>query len=398
MNLEYLRDLEKQLKERTEFVNYYKQGIMQGPNIEDSVAKATKEIELLSKKIEVSKKAIQLVNHRKAKEIVSQNPGIFRNVDEKGDIDFNVIEDKIEPLREEANSIGIEKQRAAKEDNELADVNAAKSNYESIVHNNERAMEYLNELDPQKVAEFYEKKNEYIQAVKENQALLQALEVKPKGIFARIKFALNYNKRYKESKNASEKVSRLLSEMTDISKEIKAPEEDITMEHYQGKKDPAFKELNDLGYGYTTINLGSKFLVGNSLEDAKKILAQKLAASPELANALAKYNQKLQEKQMTPSQLSMRNADNMMRKMKIQKEEQSLGQKCYETTGNRDLASVENTVMFVRQNILPKEQEENVTNFLREPKNNAILKKIKGRLFAENTRNHADIDVGDDRR
>lgn len=397
MNLEYLRDLEKQLKERTEFVNYYKQGIMQGPNIEDSVAKATKEIELLSEKIEVSKKAIALVNHRKAKEIVSQNPGIFRNVDEKGDIDFNGIEDKIEPLREEANSIGIEKKRAAKEDNELADVNAAKSNYESIVHNNERAMEYLNELDPQKVAEFYEKKNEYIQAVKDQQALSKALDIKPKGIIAKIKFALTYNKRDKECKNASEKVTRLLSEMTDISKEIKAPYGNMPNE-YPGKNDPAFKELNDLGYAYAVPNLGDKFLVGNSLEDAKKILAQKLAASPELANALAKYNQKLQEKQMTPFDLNMRNADNMMRKMHIQKEEQALGLKCYETTGNRDLASVEHTVMFVRQNILPKEQEEKVTNFLREPKNNAILKEIKGRLLTENTRNHADIDVSDDRR
>lgn len=397
MNLKYLEDLEKQLNERTEFVNHYKQGILQGPNIEDSVAKATKEIELLSKKIEVSKKAIALVNHRKAKEIVSQNPGIFRYVDEKGDVDFNGIEDKIEPLREEANSIGIEKQRAAKEDNELADVNAAKNNYESILRKNDEAMNYLNGLDPQKVAEFYNKKKEYIQAIKEQQALSKALDIKPKGIIAKIKFALTYNKRDKECKNASEKVTRLLSEMSDISKEIKTPYGNMASE-YLGKKDPAFKELNDLGYAYAVPNLGGKFLVGNSLEDAKKMLAQKLETSPELTDASTKYNQKLQELQMDPSQLSMRNADNMMRKMKIQKKEQSLGQKCYESTGNRDLASVENTVMFVRQNILPKEQEENVTNFLREPKNNAILKEVKGRLFTENTRKHADIDVSDDRR
>ena len=398
MNYNYLNELGRSLVEIKQYINAYNRGNLQGPDIQNTIQRAKEKLGEITKKVEVAQEAIKLVNHRKAKNMVIDNPTLFQKRDENGNIDFQGIRKELGQLKQESNALSVEYQNLKQYEEKFKAINDAKKEVHNIEHSKDAEIRYLDSLNQDKVKEFYELKRAYIEAVKKRDASFKALSVQPKGLFARIKSAITYSRRNKENENANKEVADLYQKFINTANGLKKfmPDNEA-FDLYPGKNDPAFKELNDAQIGYMAPNIEGFYLVGTSLEEAKQIITRNLYMSPEYNEAVEKYNQLKRENGITDIQLEHINSEIAVRKLDLQERTKSHNDRYIKTLGTADIYQAEDNLGFVEQNMLTSDEEQKSTVFLQQPENREALKEAKERLF-EDQKNKENNDKEDQER
>ena len=194
------------------------------PELQAQVEKAKKDLQDIYDQVNVAETALQLKAHRSAEEVVKNNPILFHNAETMEEIDADKIDADIKTLYARDNELHDFKVQISIQEKRCAGAVKAKKELSQVLHSNDEMMQYLNGLDPNIVRQIYAKKQAFVQAVKESHQMNQALEVKPKGLLPRIKFALTRGKREKESKAATQRVYDMRSEIIELARQLPTPD------------------------------------------------------------------------------------------------------------------------------------------------------------------------------
>lgn len=405
MNQQYIYELNNKLQQINEFIYQNKPEVIKDlatgketimrpaasgkeytPKLQMQIAEAEQARDAFSKQIAVAKSALQLQNHRKADAILKSNPTLFKEAQTYDEIDFDGIDTTISGLETRERYLNSLRSQIEIQEEKYAELVKAQKKFSNIAHSNDSTISYLNGLNTNIVSQIYAKKQEFVQAVKDSHQMSQALTVRPKGLFAKIKFAFTKGKMEKESKAAYDRVNAIRSEIEEMAKQLPlasnmgAKDQD----RKEAKKDPAYQELNDMGIGYTPPYLGAYNLIGFSLEDAKSIIQQRLFESEEYKNAEAEYSNELRKANISEYELQNSYTQIYTQKQQYKQGQERLRQDCMQQLGVNSPQDARDQVKKVRENLRTPQEEQALTTFLKEPKNNQILRGMEEQIKGEN--------------
>ena len=149
------------------------------------------------------------------------------------------------------------------------------------------------------------------------------------------------------------------------------------------KKDSAYQELNDMEIPYAPPALGPYNLIGTSLEDARAKIQQELSNSDEYKNAEAKYLNELTRADITEYGLESACSKIYSQRQQYKQGQESLRQDCMKQLGVESLIEAREQVGDVRNNLRTPQEVQQITAFLKEPKNNAILRVMEEQIKGE---------------
>lgn len=190
------------------------------PELQAQVEKLEQERDGLSNQLDIARAALTLQNHRRADAVLRSNPTLFNNAKTIEDINFDEINDKISNFQSRDDDLHKFNTQTDILEERCAESFKAQKRFEVIAHSNDSTMNYLDGLDPNIVNQIYAKKQEFVQAVKESHQKFQALAVKPKGLFAKIKFAFTKGKMEKDSTRAADRVNAIRSEIEEMARQL----------------------------------------------------------------------------------------------------------------------------------------------------------------------------------
>ena len=149
------------------------------------------------------------------------------------------------------------------------------------------------------------------------------------------------------------------------------------------KKDSAYQELNDMEIPYAPPALGPYNLIGTSLEEARAKIQQELFNSDEYNDAEAKYKNELSKANITEYDLQNARRQIDSRRQEYKQGQESLRQDCMKQLGVESLIEAREQVGDVRNNLRTPQEVQQITAFLKEPKNNAILRGMEEQIKGE---------------
>lgn len=239
MNQNYINELKNRIDQLNEFIMQNKPMYMRDmatgkvtmtrppesgkeytPELQAQVEKVEQERDSLSNQLDVARSALQLQDHRRAEEVLRSNPTLFNNAKTFEEINFDEINAKISNFESRDDYLSKFKTQIEIQEQKYAEPVKAQKEFSEIAHSNDSTINYLNGLDPNIVNQIYAKKQEFVQAVKASHQMSQALAVKPKGLFAKIKFAFTRGKMEKDSRGAADRVNAIRSEIEEIAKQL----------------------------------------------------------------------------------------------------------------------------------------------------------------------------------
>ena len=149
------------------------------------------------------------------------------------------------------------------------------------------------------------------------------------------------------------------------------------------KKDSAYQELNDMEIPYAPPALGPYNLIGTSLEEARAKIQQELFNSDEYNDAEAKYKNELSKANITEYDLQNARRQIDSRRQEYKQGQESLRQDCMQQLGVEDYVDARSQAEYVRNNLRTPQEVQQITAFLKEPKNNAILRGMEEQIKGE---------------
>ena len=135
-----------------------------------------------------------------------------------------------------------------------------------------------------------------------------------------------------------------------------------------------------MGIGYAPPNLGHYNLIGKSLEEAKTKIQQELHESEEYKNAKTEYLNQLRKANITEYTLNSVYTQIYSQRQAYKQGIESLRQDSMQLLGVEDLMEARDQVRDVRDNLRTPQEEQQLTAFLKEPKNNVILRRMEGQI------------------
>ena len=239
MNQNYINELKKRIDQLNNFIFQNKPMYMRDmatgevtmtrppangkeytPELQAQVEKLEQERDGLSNQLDVARTALQLQNHRRVDAVLRSNPTLFNNAKTIEEINFDEINDKISNFQSREDYLSKLKTQIEIQEQKYAEPVKAQKKFSEIAHSNDSTMNYLNGLDPNIVNQIYAKKQEFVQAVKASHQMSQALAVKPKGLFAKIKFAFTKGKMEKDSRGAQDRVNAIRLEIEEMARQL----------------------------------------------------------------------------------------------------------------------------------------------------------------------------------
>lgn len=151
----------------------------------------------------------------------------------------------------------------------------------------------------------------------------------------------------------------------------------------EAKKDSAYQELNDMEIPYAPPALGPYNLIGTSLEEARKKIQQELFNSDEYKNAEAKYRNELRKANITEYELQSACSEIYSQRQQYKQGQERLRQDCMQQLGVGSLIEARDQVGDVRNNLRTPQVAQQITEFLKQPKNNAILRGMEEQIKGE---------------
>lgn len=388
MTLNYIHELYNEKNRISDFI--YKNS----PELKNEVQDAENKKEKIEKQISIAEAAMALQNHKIAQSILQENGILFNNAQDYDEIDFDKIESDIAEITRKEKSIIEFKEEIESQEEKFTGLLKEQEEFYSVAGKINNIINYFNSLNPEIVSQIYEKKQEFIKAVKTNYQMNTALEVAPKGVFEKIKYTLTKNKREKEAKLAADRVNSIRSEIENMAKQL--PQATSVGEKWQDskmlKQDPAYKELNDLGITFNPPNIDSYLLIGNSIQEAKSLNQQAFYESDEFKNAQAKYFAELYKVKMNDSQLQTVRSQLTTQRHQLQQGQADLKRECMLTLGTESTLEANSALKQVKNNLKTAQEVENITAFLKEPENNSVLEEMENQIKKENTQENIEPD------
>lgn len=139
--------------------------------------------------------------------------------------------------------------------------------------------------------------------------------------------------------------------------------------------------------------------MGTSLEDVKIKMHQDLYNSEEYKNARVKYEQELRKAGLTEHGLEYAYEQIHGQLQQYRQSVERLNHDCQERLGGT-ISEASEKLRYIRYNMLTSKQVQERTEYLKEPKNNALLRKMEEQIREErpNKKNtQEDPDQGDGR-
>lgn len=140
---------------------------------------------------------------------------------------------------------------------------------------------------------------------------------------------------------------------------------------------------------YAPPALGPYNLIGTSLEEARKKIQQELFNSDEYKNAEAKYRNELRKANITEYELQSACSEIYSQRQQYKQGQERLRQDCMQQLGVGSLIEARDQVGDVRNNLRTPQVAQQITEFLKQPKNNAILRGMEEQIKGERQENNS---------